>query len=153
MYERFNQEARRATFFADREARQAGSSYVEPEHLFLGLIHQTDSKANKLFALASRAEDFRKQLNIHAFDKTSKSQDYPVSNTCRRVLIYALEEADQLKSVTIGTEHLLLGLLRESKSKVPAALATVGIDLDSARKLIRRDAGFPALEDQSQSEP
>jgi ATP-dependent Clp protease ATP-binding subunit ClpC len=72
---------------------------------------------------------------------------------CKRVLTYALEEADQLKSMPIGTEHLLLGLLRESKSPVPSLLAAAGINLHSARNRVRRDAGFPAMEDQPESEP
>jgi ATP-dependent Clp protease ATP-binding subunit ClpC len=68
-------------------------------------------------------------------------------------LTYALEEADQLKSKPIGTEHLLLGLLRENKSKVPAALAMAGIDLHSVRNRVRQDAGLPSLENEPNSEP
>ncbi|MCU1254668.1 MAG: Clp amino terminal domain, pathogenicity island component [Candidatus Angelobacter sp.] len=59
---------------------------------------------------------------------------------------YAVEEADKLKSSPIGTEHLLLGLLREKKSRVPEALAAVGIDLHSARNRIRQELGLPLLE-------
>jgi ATP-dependent Clp protease ATP-binding subunit ClpC len=115
MYERFNQEARRAIFFADREAREVGSSYVEPEHLLLGLIHETGSKANQLFALAAHAESFRQQLRSHRSAKSSKSVDFPLSNAAKCVLVYTAEEADRLTSKPIGTEHLLLGLLREKE--------------------------------------
>src|SRR5438309_1844712 len=146
MYERFRQDARRAIFFADREARQAGSPYLEPEHLLLGLTHEADSKANQLFALAAHAESFRKQLQAVAPLKASKPVDVPVSNICKRVLVYSVEEADQLGSRHIGTEHLLLGLLREKKSDVPQALAAVGIDLHAARNRIREDGGLPILE-------
>jgi len=145
MYERFRQDARRAVFFADREARQAGSPYLEPEHLLLGLTHEADSKANQLFALSSHTENFREQLVVHSSAKRSASVDLPLSNTCKRVLTCAVDEADQLESVLIGTEHLLLGLLRENKSKVPAVLAIAGIDLRSARNRIRQELGLPVL--------
>jgi ATP-dependent Clp protease ATP-binding subunit ClpC len=145
MYERFSQDARRAVFFADREARQAGSPYLEPEHLLLGLTHDADSKANQLFALATHADGFRKELEGYTAERSSRSVDVPVSNTCKRVLTCAVDEANQLKSVPIGTEHLLLGLLRENKSKVPAVLAIAGIDLRSARNRIRQELGLPVL--------
>jgi ATP-dependent Clp protease ATP-binding subunit ClpC len=151
MYERFSQDARRAVFFADREARQAGSPYLEPEHLLLGLTQEADSKANQLFALAAHAESFRKQLEAVAPLKTSKPVDVPVSNICKRVLVCSVEEADQLGSRQIGTEHLLLGLLRENGSKVSAMLATAGIDLHTARNRFRQDAGLPVLDREPES--
>jgi ATP-dependent Clp protease ATP-binding subunit ClpC len=143
MYERFSQDARRAVFFADREARQAGSPYLEPEHLLLGLTHEADSKANQLFALAAHAESFRKQLEAVAPLKASKPVDVPVSNTCQRVLVHTVEEADQLGSRQIGTEHLLLGLLRENESRAAELLASAGIHLHIARNRVRQDAGLP----------
>jgi ATP-dependent Clp protease ATP-binding subunit ClpC len=69
-----------------------------------------------------------------------------LSNAGKRVLAYAAEEAERLTSRPIGTEHLLLGLLRERKSDVPAALTAVGIDLHSARNRIREDRGLPILD-------
>jgi ATP-dependent Clp protease ATP-binding subunit ClpC len=146
MYERFRQDARRAVFFADREARQAGSPYLEPEHLLLGLTHEAESKANQLFTLAAHAESFRKQLEAVAPLKASKRMDIPVSDACGRVLARTVEEADQLGSRQIGTEHLLLGLLRENKSRAPVLLAGAGIDLHSARNHVRQDAGLPVLD-------
>ena len=66
MFERYEEEARRAIFFAAWEARQAGSVYIEPEHLLLSLTHDADSKANQLFSLAAHVENFRRQLRSHA---------------------------------------------------------------------------------------
>ena len=143
MYERFSQDARRAVFFADREARQAGSPYLEPEHLLLGLTHKADSKANQLFALAAHLESFRKHLEAVAPLKASKPVDVPVSNICKRVLAHTVEEADQLGSRQIGTEHLLLGLLRENESRAAELLASAGIHLHIARNRVRQDAGMP----------
>jgi ATP-dependent Clp protease ATP-binding subunit ClpC len=146
MYERYNEESRRVVFFSLWEARQAGSSYIEPKHLFLGLTHDSDSKANKLFGLAAHAESFRQQFASHGSAKPSTSGDLPLSNTSKRVLAYTAEEADNLASRLIGTEHLLLGLLREKSSDVPAALAVMGINLHSARNRIRENRGLPILD-------
>ena len=146
MFERYREDARRAIFFSRWEAQQSGSAYIEPEHLLLGLTHDADSKANQLFALSSHTDNFRSQFRPHPPAKTSTSVDLPLSNAGKRVLAYAAEEAERLASKPIGTEHLLLGLLREKSSEVQAALAAAGIDLHSARNRIREHSGFPILD-------
>jgi len=146
MFERYREDARRAIFFSRWEAQQSGSAYIEPEHLLLSLTHDADSKANQLFALSSHTDDFRRQLRPHSPAKSSSSVDLPLSNASKRILAYTAEEADCLTSNPIGTEHLLLGLLRENKSDVPTALAAAGIDLHSARNRIRKDRGLPTLD-------
>ena len=146
MFERYREDARRAIFFARWEAQQSNSAYIEPEHLLLSLTHDADSKANQLFSLTTHAEDFRKQVKLHSSAKSSSSVDLPLSNASKRILAYSAEEADHLTSKPIGTEHLLLGLLREKKSNVPEALAAVGIDLHSARNRIRAALGLPILD-------
>ena len=151
MFERYRQDARRAIFFARWESQQAGSGYIEPEHLLLSLTHDADSKANQLFSLAAHVESFRQQLGLHACEKSSASVDLPLSYTGKRILAYAAQEADRLASKPIGTEHLLLGLVREKSSAVLAALAEVGIDLHSARNRIRQDRGLPILDRESDS--
>jgi len=144
MFERYREEARRAIFFSVWEAKQADSAYIEPEHLLLSLTHDADSKANQLFALAAHVETFRKQLGLPVQgEHARKREDFPLSNAGKRVVAYAAEEADRLASQPIGTEHLLLGLLREKKSDVPETLADVGIDLRSARNRIRKEQGLP----------
>jgi ATP-dependent Clp protease ATP-binding subunit ClpC len=152
MFERYTEDARRAIYFSTGEARQSRSAYVEPEHILLSLTHDANSKANELFALAAHTENFREQLVVHPSAKQSTSVDLPLSNTSKRVLTYALKEADQLSSIPIGTEHLLLGLLREKKSDVPQALAGVGIDLHSARNRIRQECNLPLLEREPERE-
>ncbi|SRR5579871_169861 len=148
MFERYRQDARRAIFFSRWEAQQSGSVYIEPEHLLLSLTHDADSKANQLFALSSHTDNFRSQLKSHPPAKTSKSVDLPLSNTSKRILAYAAQEADRLASKPIGTEHLFLGLLRENKSDVPEALTAMGISLHSARNRIREAQGLPILNDE-----
>ena len=153
MYERYNEEARRAIFFAVWEARQVASGYIEPEHLLLSLTHDLNNKANQLFSLAAHAESFRRQLGSHASAKSSTSVDLPLSKAGKRILAYAAQEADKLVSRPIGTEHLLLGLLRENKSTVPPLLATAGISLHSARNRVRQEMGRPVLEREQEREP
>lgn len=109
----------------------------------MGLTHDINNKANQLFLLTTHAENFRKQVKLHSSAISTSSVDLPLSNASKRILAYTAEEADRLMSKSIGTEHLLLGLLREKKSEVPAPLATVGIDLHSARNRIREDRGLP----------
>jgi len=150
MFERYREDARRAIFFARWEAQQSNSAYIEPEHLLLSLTHDADSKANQLFSLTTHAEDFRKQVKLNSSAKSSSSVDLPLSNASKRILAYSAEEADRLTSRTIGTEHLLLGLLREKKSNVPEALAAVEIDLRSARNRIRDDRGLPILDSETE---
>jgi ATP-dependent Clp protease ATP-binding subunit ClpC len=113
MFERYREDARRAIFFARWEAQQSGAAYIEPEHLLLSLTHDADAKANQLFSLTAHTENFRKQLTPHSSTKHSASEDLPLSNAGKRVLAYTAEEAERLASKPIGTEHLLLGLLRE----------------------------------------
>ena len=153
MFERYREDARRAIFFARWQAQQAGSGYIEPEHLLLGLTHDADSKANQLFSLAAQVDSFRRQLGSHASAKSPTSVDLPLSNASKRILAYTAEEAERLPSKHIGTEHLLLGLLREKKSSVPEALAAVGIDLHSARNRIRKECNLPLRERKPEREP
>jgi ATP-dependent Clp protease ATP-binding subunit ClpC len=143
MFERYSEETRQAIFFSAWEARQAGSGYIEPGHLLLSLTHDINNKANQLFLLNTHAEDFRKQVKLHTSAKFPTSVDLPLSNASKRILAYTAEEAERLDSRWIGTEHLVLGLLREKKSDVPAALTAAGIDLHSARNRIREAQGLP----------
>jgi ATP-dependent Clp protease ATP-binding subunit ClpC len=146
MVERYREDAIRAIFFARWEAQQSGSAYIEPKHILLGLTHDADSKANQLFGLSACTEDFRNLLGVHTSAQPSTSVDLPLSNPSKRILAYAAEEAEKLASKPIGTEHLLLGLLREKESSVPKTLAKAGIDLRSARNRIRKVQGLPIPE-------
>lgn len=144
MFERYREDARRAIFFSRWEAHRSNSTCIEPKHILLGLTHDADnSKANQLFGLSASTENFRNLLGVHASAQSSTWGDIPLSNPSKHILAYAAQEADKLASQPIGTEHLLLGLLREKKSAVPQVLAKAGIDLRSARNQIRAAQGLP----------
>ena len=134
MFERYREDARRAIFFARWEAQQSGAAYIEPEHLLLSLTHDADAKANQLFSLTAHTENFRKQLTPHSSTKHSASEDLPLSNAGKRVLAYTAEEAERLASKPIGTEHLLLALLREGESTALRILKSFNVDIAAMQK-------------------
>ena len=115
MFERYTEKARRVIFFARYEASQFGSPYIETEHLLLGLLREDKALTNRFLRSHASVESIRKQIEGHTTirEKVSTSVDLPLSNECKRVLAYAAEEAERLSHKHIGTEHLLLGLLRE----------------------------------------
>ncbi len=139
MFERFTEKARRVIFFGRYEASQVGSPYIETEHLLLGLLRE-DNVLNRRFLPPNALENIRVEIqkNTLVREKTSTSTDLPLSNESKRVLEYALEEADRLHHKHIGTEHLLLGLLREEKALAAQALHTCGLTLEK----VREELGF-----------
>lgn len=118
MFERYTEKARRVIFFARYEASQFGSPYIKAEHLLLGLLREDKALTNRFLRGDDEVEAIRKQVEEHTTirEKISTSVDLPVSEEAKRVLIYAAEEAERLSHKHIGTEHLLLGLLREETS-------------------------------------
>ncbi len=136
MFERYTEKARRTIFFARYEASQFASPYIESEHLLLGLLRENKNFSRKLFAGSlSEVEAIREQIERHTTvrEKTSTSVDLPLSGGCKRVLDYASEEADRLGHKHIGTEHLLLGLLREESCYAAQLLQERGVNLGGAR--------------------
>lgn len=135
MFERYNEGARRVIFFARYEASQYGSPYIETEHILLGLLRQDRALTNRFITPHSSIESIRKQIEskTEKREKVSTSVDLPLSDECKRVLAYAAEEAERLGHRHIGTEHLLLGLMREEKSFAAGILRERGMELDAVR--------------------
>jgi len=140
MFERYTEKARRVVFFARYEASQFGSPYIETEHLLLGLLREDKGLTNRFLRSHAAVEFIRKQVEGHtvAREKTSTSVDLPLSNESKRVLAYAGEEADRLANPHIGTEHLLLGLLREEKCFSAQILMERGLRLSAVREELGR---------------
>ena len=139
MFERYTEKARRVIFYSRYEASQYGSPSIETEHVLLGLLREDKTLAFR-FLKNIEAESVRLQINAKTKvgKKTSTSVDLPVSDECKRVLAYAAEEAARLSDRHIGTEHLLLGLLREEKSFAAQLLNEAGVQLPAAREEITR---------------
>jgi ATP-dependent Clp protease ATP-binding subunit ClpC len=140
MFERYTEKARRVIFFARYEASQFGSPYIETEHLLLGLLREDKALTNRFLRSHASVESIRKQIEGHTaiHEKVSTSVDLPLSNECKRVLDNAAEEADRLSHKHIGTEHLLLGLLREEKCFAAAILHERGLRLSNIREELTR---------------
>ncbi len=140
MFERYTEKARRVIFFARYEASQFGSPYIETEHLLLGLLREDKALANRFLRSHAAIESIRKQIESQTTirEKVSTSVDLPLSHECKRVLAYAAEEAERLSHKHIGTEHLLLGLLREEKSFAAEILHERGLRLNQVREEVAR---------------
>src|SRR5579883_3272186 len=140
MFERYTEKARRVIFFARYEASQFGSPYIETEHLLLGLLREDKALTNRFLRSHASVESIRKQIEGHTTirEKVSTSVDLPLSNECKRVLAYAAEEAERLSHKHIGTEHLLLGLLREEKCFAAEILHERGLKLVAIREELAR---------------
>jgi ATP-dependent Clp protease ATP-binding subunit ClpC len=140
MFERYTEKARRVIFFARYEASQFGSPYIETEHLLLGLLREDKALTNRFLRSHASVESIRKQIEGHTTirEKVSTSVDLPLSNECKRVLAFAAEEAERLSHKHIGTEHLLLGLLREEKCFAAEILHERGLRLSTIREELAR---------------
>src|SRR4249920_3724855 len=140
MFERYTEKARRVIFFARYEASQFGSPYIETEHLLLGLLREDKALANRFLRSHAAVESIRKQIEGHTTirEKVSTSVDLPLSHECKRVLAYGAEEAERLSHKHIGTEHLLLGLLREEKCFAAEILHERGLRLSAIREELAR---------------
>jgi ATP-dependent Clp protease ATP-binding subunit ClpC len=140
MFEKYTEKARRVIFFARYEASQFGSSYIETEHLLLGLLREDKALTNRFLRAHASIESIRKQIEARTTirEKVSTSVDLPLSQECKRVLAYAQEEAERLSNKHIGTEHLLMGLLREEKSFAAEILHERGLRLSALREDLSR---------------
>jgi ATP-dependent Clp protease ATP-binding subunit ClpC len=149
MFERYTERARRVIFFARYEASQLGSSSIETEHLLLGLIREGKGLTSRIFSRSNLSmEGIRREIEGRSMyrDKVSTSVDIPLSSESRRVLGYASEEAERMLHNHIGTEHILLGLIREERSVASMLLAEKGLRLTAVREDIAQllnDKGTP----------
>ncbi len=146
MFERYTEKARRVIFFARYEASQFGSPYIETEHILLGLLREDKALTNRILRAPASVEAIRKQIEGHTtiHEKVSTSVDLPLSNEGKRVLAYAAEEAERLSHKHIGTEHLLLGMLREERCFAAEILNERGIRLSAMREELAHAQGQTA---------
>jgi hypothetical protein len=139
MFNRFTLRARRVLFYARSEVSQLGSSAIEPEHILLGVLDEGNGLGCRILARTGDAlDDFRGDIvrRLSSRDKVPESDEIPFSGSCERALQYAAEEADRLLHDYVGTEHLLLGLLREDRSVAADVLAARGLRIEAVREAI-----------------
>jgi ATP-dependent Clp protease ATP-binding subunit ClpC len=139
MFERYTERARRVLFFARYETSQFGSPSIESEHMLLGLIREGKGVANQILDRSHLPlESIRNEIERRAVvrRKVPTSVEIPFSDEVKRSLFFASEESDLLNDHYIGTEHLLLGLLREQTSVAGTILASHGLELGAVRREI-----------------
>ncbi len=145
MFERYTEKARRVIFFARYEASQFGASQIEAEHILLGLIREDKNLTTRFFHRShANIESIRKEIEGRTIlrDRISTNIDLPLSNEAKRVLAFAAEESERLGNRHIGTEHLLLGLLREENSVAAEILYERGLRLSDIRQDLMRQASM-----------
>jgi ATP-dependent Clp protease ATP-binding subunit ClpC len=139
MFERYTENARRALFFARYEASQAGDLEIRVEHLLLGLARPAAGVAARILGgRGISVEAIRRDIDSRAAEKVSTSVEIPFHSETKRALQFAAEEADRLGHQHIGTEHLLLGILREEQSAAATVLINRGLRLEDARDAVRK---------------
>jgi hypothetical protein len=140
VFERYTERARRVIFFARYEASQFGSSLIETQHLLLGLIREDKNLTNRFLRNSSSIESLRREIEsrVERRERIPTSIDLPLSEECMRILAYANEETERLNHRHIGTEHLLLGILREEKCVAWELLYERGLRLDVIREELAR---------------
>jgi ATP-dependent Clp protease ATP-binding subunit ClpC len=156
MFERYTEKARRVIFFARYEASQFGAPAIEPEHLLLGLMREDKTLTGRFFPRAQVSiESIRKEIEGRTLlrEKISTSVELPLAPETKRVLAYAHEESDRLQHRHIGTEHLLLGLLREDRSMAAEILYERGLRLNAVRDEIARQSGTESRSSQKKDTP
>ncbi len=156
MFERYTEKARRVIFFARYEASQFGAPAIEPEHLLLGLMREDKTLTGRFFPRAQVSiESIRKEIEGRTLlrEKISTSVELPLAPETKHVLAFAHEESDRLQHRHIGTEHLLLGLLREERSMAAEILYERGLRLNAVRDEIARQSGADARTTQKKDTP
>jgi len=156
MFERYTEKARRVIFFARYEASQFGAPAIEPEHLLLGLMREDKTLTGRFFPRAQVSiESIRKEIEGRTLlrEKISTSVELPLAPETKRVLAYSHEESDRLQHRHIGTEHLLLGLLREERSMAAEILYERGLRLNAVRDEIARQSGSDSRSSQKKDTP
>jgi ATP-dependent Clp protease ATP-binding subunit ClpC len=156
MFERFTDRARRVVVLAQEEARMLNHNYIGTEHILLGLIHEGEGVAAKaLESLNISLEAVRSQVEESIGQgKQAPSGHIPFTPRAKKVLELSLREALQLGHNYIGTEHILLGLIREGEGVAAQVLVKLGADLNRVRQqVIQLLSGYQGKESPSSGGP
>jgi ATP-dependent Clp protease ATP-binding subunit ClpC len=138
MFQRFTDRARRVVVFAQEEARLLDHNYIGTEHILLGLIHEGEGLAARaLDSMGIGLDAVRHEVEeIIGRGQHASSGHIPFTPRAKNVLELSLREAVQLGHAYIGTEHILLGLIREEDGVAAQVLVRLGADLDRTRQQV-----------------
>ena len=141
MFEKFDETARRALFFARYEAGRAGGGAIESEHLLLGVMRES---APAFVSVLEQLRVDRAQLKrelvaaVAAAPTASAGSDLPLTEATKKSLVFAVHEAEAMGHESVGTQHLLLGLLRVEESGAGQQLQQHGVTLHTLRNVVRQ---------------
>src|SRR5215218_739864 len=143
MFERFTERARKVVVLAQEEARHFNHNYIGTEHLLLGLLREDEGvAAQALYSLNVALDEVREQVeSIVGYGEEGTGAQAPFTPRSKKVLELALREALQLGHNYIGTEHILLGLVRESEGVAARVLSNLDVDPDKVRREVVRRLG------------
>ena len=159
MFERFTDRARRVVVLAQEEARILNHNYIGTEHILLGMIHEGEGvAASALESLGISLTAVRSQVEeIIGRGQAAPTGHIPFTPRAKKVLEFSLREALQLGHNYIGTEHILLGLIREGEGVAAQVLQKLGADLNRVRQqviqLLEEDAGRGEVQPEPPIEP
>jgi|SRR5712692_374631 len=153
MFERYTQKARRVIFFARYEASQYGSTYIETEHLLLGLLREDWALCRQFLRPTSVAAEIRTAIEkqITRAERISTSVEMPLTDESKKVLNLAAEESERLRHRHIGTEHVLVGMLRVEGSLAARLLRERGLKPEAIRVQLAKAPG--AVRPKASAEP
>jgi hypothetical protein len=149
VFERFTDRARRIVVLAQEEARLLDHNYIGTEHLLLGIVHDGEGvAARSLIELGESLDGIRRRVEeIVGQGPTAPSGHIPFTPRAKKVLELALREALQLGHKFVGSEHILLGLVREGEGVAAQVLVSGGLSLEVVRQQVLRTlAGHPESE-------
>ena len=137
MFEKYNEKARRALFFARYEASKLGSRVIETEHVLLGILREGEDSVTEIFRrLQVKPEAVRREIEGERVfvERISSTAELPLSEESKKVLAYASHEAESMLHSTVGSEHLLIGILRVEGCLAMRTLTQHGMDLYGVRE-------------------
>ncbi len=139
MFEKYNEKARRALFFARYEASKLGSRVIESEHILLGILREGEEVVQELLQrFEVKPEEIRREIEGERVfvERISSTAELPLSEESKKILAYASHEAESMLHSSVGSEHLILGILRVEGSLAMRILAQHGLDIYGVREEI-----------------
>src|ERR1035437_168979 len=137
MFEKYNEKARRALFFARYESSKLGSKVIESEHILLGVLREGEEIIREIFARFNvKHDEIRREIEGDRVfvERVSSTQELPLSEESKKILAYASHEAESMMHPYVGTEHLLIGILRVDPCVAGRILMSHGFNLYGVRE-------------------
>ncbi|MDH3522203.1 MAG: ATP-dependent Clp protease ATP-binding subunit [Acidobacteriota bacterium] len=156
MFEKYNEKARRALFFARYEASKLGSRVIESEHILLGILREGEEAVGEILQrFEVLPEDLRREIEGERVfvERISSTAELPLSEESKKILAYASHEAESMLHSAVGSEHLLIGILRVDSCLAARALVQSGIDLYTLREEVLSIAKEREATDQKKELP